>query len=86
MTAQLETLRGRIQDTRDSFPGTLDLLTVLLNLVLLLVAVAFLSLFAHSVALFKRPEQSFRELVGWSGSEVEATDPEGAPEEAQEYD
>lgn len=64
---QLATLKARSQEIQETFPRTLDLLTFLVNLILLLVVLAFLSLFAHSVSLFKRPEQSFNELMGWSG-------------------
>ena len=80
VTSQLELLRGRIQETRETFPRTLDVLTLLSNFVLLLVALAFLSLFAHSVSLFKRPEQSFGELTGWSGSAEDEEAVEGSPE------
>jgi predicted PurR-regulated permease PerM len=65
--SQLATLKARSQEIQETFPRTLDLLTIMVNLVLLLVVVAFLSLLAHSVALFKRPEQRFSELVGWAG-------------------
>lgn len=84
VSSQLATLRVRIQETRDSFSRTLDLLTLLINLILLLTVLAFLSLFALSVSLFRRPEQSFRELVRWSGPEWEVTAGESPPEESQE--
>ncbi len=83
MDAQLAALKARIQETKQSFPRTLDLLTLLSNLILLLVALAFLSLFAHSVPLFKRPQQSFRELVGWSGFEEQEFGEERPPSEDQ---
>lgn len=84
VSSQLATLRVRIQETRDSFSRTLNLLTLLINLILLLTVLAFLSLFALSVSLFRRPEQSFRELVRWSGPEWEVTAGESPPEESQE--
>ncbi len=84
VSSQLATLRVRIQETRDSFSRSLDLLTLLINLILLLTVLAFLSLFALSVSLFRRPEQSFRELVRWSGPEWEVTAGERPPEGSQE--
>lgn len=84
LDAQLASLKARIQETKQTFSRTLDLLTLLLNLLLLLVALAFLSLFAHSVSLFKRPEQSFSELVGWSGPANEEIAVESPRDDGQE--
>lgn len=84
LDAQLAALDARVEETRQSFPRTLNLLTLLSNLILALVAMAFLSLFAHSVSLFKRPQQSFRELVGWSGFEEQEFGEERPPSEDQE--
>jgi len=81
--SQLATLKTRSQEIQGTFPRTLDLLTILVNLVLLLVVFAFLSLFAHSVALFKRPEQRFAELVGWAGSSEEIAE-ESSPVKDQD--
>ncbi len=83
LDAQLAALDARVEETRQAFPRTLDLWTLLSNLILLLVALAFFSLFAHSVSLFKRPQQSFRELVGSSGSEEQEFAEERPPNEDQ---
>ncbi len=73
-------LEDRTQEIRETFPRTLDWLTFLVNLVLVLIAVAFLSLFAHSISLFRKPEQSFQELVGWT-DQSEVGKPDGEDEE-----
>ncbi len=83
LDAQLAALDARVGETRQSFPRTLNLLTQLSNLIPALVAISFLSLLAHSVSLFKCPQQSFRELVGWSGSEEQEFAEERSPSEDQ---
>lgn len=61
---ELAVLSADLGALKISLPRTYTLITIGINLILLLVGVAFISLFLHSISFIKNPEQTFGELTG----------------------
>ena len=61
--AELAATTAELGALKISLPRTFTMITIGVNLVLLLVGVAFVSLFFHSLSLIKNPDQTFSELI-----------------------
>ncbi len=62
--AELAALSEELASLKVSLPRTYTLITIGVNLLLLLMGVAFVSLIFHCIAFIKDPDQSFNELMG----------------------
>lgn len=60
---ELDELSERLAERKESLPRTFTLITVVVNLVLLFIALAFVSLLLHAWTFTKNPDQSLRQLV-----------------------
>jgi hypothetical protein len=60
---QLAAFSTDLGDLKISLPRTYTLITLGVNLVLLLIGVAFVSLFLHSLSFIKNPDQTLNELI-----------------------
>jgi hypothetical protein len=61
--ARLAESSANLAELKISLPRTFMMITLALNLVLLLVAIAFVSLFFHGLSYIKNTEQSLKELL-----------------------
>jgi hypothetical protein len=60
---ELGTLSAELAALKISLPHTYTLITIGVNLILLLIGVAFISLILHGVSFIKNPDQTFSDLV-----------------------
>lgn len=61
---ELAVLSADLGALKISLPRTYTLITIGVNLILLLIGVAFVSLILHSLSFIRNPEQTFGELTG----------------------
>lgn len=61
---ELAVLSADLGALKISLPRTYTLITIGVNLILLLIGIAFISLVLHSLSFIKNPEQTFGELTG----------------------
>ncbi len=60
---ELDELSERLAERKESLPRTFTLITIVVNLILLFIALAFVSLLLHAWTFTKNPDQSLRQLV-----------------------
>ncbi len=61
--AELASMTAELGALKISLPRTFTLITIGVNLALLLIGVAFISLFLHSLSFTKNPDQTFNDMV-----------------------
>ena len=61
--AELATITVDLGALKISLPRTFTMITIGVNLVLLLIGVAFVSLFLHSLSFVKNPDQTFNDMI-----------------------
>jgi hypothetical protein len=61
--AELAVITADLGALKISLPRTFTMITIGVNLVLLLIGVAFVSLFLHSLSFIKNPDQTLNELI-----------------------
>lgn len=62
--AELAALSAEIAALKVSLPRTFTLITIGVNLLLLLIAIALVSLLLHGISFIKNPDQTFNDMIG----------------------
>jgi hypothetical protein len=62
--AELAALSAEMAALKVSLPRTFTLITIGVNLLLLLIAIALVSLLLHGISFIKNPDQTFNDMIG----------------------
>jgi len=61
---ELATISDELAALKISLPRTFTMITIAVNLILLLIGIAFVSLIFHGISFIKNPDQTFNDLTG----------------------